>query len=236
MVFYSKFAPWYDLIFPFKPTVYDFLSRVITENTRDVLDVGCGTGHYTARFTQQGFKALGIDLDAAMINYARIKYPQTEFIIMNMLDLDSIERSFDYMYCIGNTVAHLTKNELAYTLKSVYEHLRSGGIWCFQVLNWDYVTQQQEYRFPVLTAEGDLQFIRTYTDISRESVTFNTQLFKQGRTIFDESVILYPILFEDYNKIHTEYGFKLLGIYSDFQRSEFDPARDSAEICVFQKL
>ena len=44
-----------------------------------VLDLGCGTGDYCAAFARDGMRAVGLDLDAAMIFRTQESGSGTEF-------------------------------------------------------------------------------------------------------------------------------------------------------------
>lgn len=44
-----------------------------------IVDLGCGTGHLTARIAESGATAIGVDRDPAMIAQARINFPQIAF-------------------------------------------------------------------------------------------------------------------------------------------------------------
>ena len=185
MSFYTKFAQYYESIFPFKQPIFDFLKSNTRQETKDILDIGCGTGHYSTAFSQAGFRTTGIDLDASMIDYAKEHYHDTTFHRKNMLDIDTLDRHFDLAFCIGNTIAHLTKSEFDSFINIVRNILRPGGIWIFQVRNWDYVIQHKEYNFPTLkTNGGRLQFYRSYTNITTDSLQFNTRLTDENKLIF----------------------------------------------------
>ena len=77
---------------------YDFLHSYTTQEMTNILDVGCGTGHYAEAFTIAGFQTTGIDLDAAMIEYAIDHYPETTFRTMNMLEIESLDQKFDFVF------------------------------------------------------------------------------------------------------------------------------------------
>ena len=65
----------------------------------DLLDVACGPGHLTQRFTllTQG-RVLGTDISAGMIAQARAKYPTLEFRQVAAEDLD-YQEEFDVVFC-----------------------------------------------------------------------------------------------------------------------------------------
>ena len=113
MSFYTQFAETYESIFPFSEAVYGFLRRYLPAPPASVLDVGCGTGHYTGALAADGYDAVGIDLDAAMIAHARAHYSTARFHVMDMLDIADLDHPFDGLACIGNTAAHLTQAQFS---------------------------------------------------------------------------------------------------------------------------
>ena len=60
MSFYSKFASYYEAIFPFSQSVADFL-REYSSPQQTCLDVGCGTGHYAEDLAVSEYQVTGID-------------------------------------------------------------------------------------------------------------------------------------------------------------------------------
>lgn len=61
-----------------------------------VLEVGCGTGHWSRYFSDQGFEVTGIDLSARMIEVAKQKnIPNSHFEVADGRNLPFKDRSFD---------------------------------------------------------------------------------------------------------------------------------------------
>jgi SAM-dependent methyltransferase len=235
MSFYTDFAKYYEAIFPFSGTVYAFLRRYILPAHRHVLDVGCGPGHYAGLLATADFDVVGIDLDAAMIETARNDHPGAEFYVMDMVDIEELDRRFDAVYCIGNTAAHLDHEAFARFLDGVGEVLRPQGPWILQVMNWDYVLEQDELEFPVIEGEGGTTFYRTYRDISEEEVTFATRLQVAGETVFEDAVPLYPIRSGEIEALHAARDFTLLEHVGNYGGAPFDPDRFSPNIFVFER-
>ena len=72
-----KYDSWYDSA---KGRMYDRLekkaiSRYFPESTRGkkLLEVGCGTGHWSRFFSEYGFEVTGVDISRRMINIAKSK-------------------------------------------------------------------------------------------------------------------------------------------------------------------
>lgn len=70
-----------------------FLSRVTPGGT--VLDVGCGMGEPIARYIiESGARFFGVDASPSMIQRCRARFPQSDWIVADMRDLD-LGRRFD---------------------------------------------------------------------------------------------------------------------------------------------
>ncbi len=251
MAFYSDFAEYYEAVFPFEEDVHAFLVDHVPDRASAVLDIGCGTGHFAGRFAAAGLKAAGVDLDPAMIDVARRSYPDADFQTMDMLDVGSLTAPFDLVFCIGNVAAHLEQTKLERFLTSVYGLVTPGGSWIVQTVNWDYILGLDKFSFPdthVETGgtqgrcEGDVPehdpvivFSRRYEEISEQRLHFLTKLTRDGATVFEGDVWLYPIRSADYVRIHERLGFELLGHYANFGRAEFAPGRHSSSVFAFRR-
>jgi ubiquinone/menaquinone biosynthesis C-methylase UbiE len=61
-----------------------------------VLDVGCGTGHFTRRAAAEGAQIVGLDLDERALEFARRRSPETvQFLPGDTTCLPFDDRSFD---------------------------------------------------------------------------------------------------------------------------------------------
>ena len=65
-----------------------------------ILDLGCGTGHLTAKIAEAGAAVVGIDRDAAMITEARRAYPQLHF---EQRDARDFAFSKPFLYCFPSS-------------------------------------------------------------------------------------------------------------------------------------
>ena len=236
MSFYSDFAPYYDLVFPVREQVYSFLREHAGKSGGAVLDAGCGPGHYCGLFLRDGFRATGIDLDQMMIDEAFAAYPQGLFHCIDIAGIGSLKSSFQLIYSIGNVLAHLPLASLEPFLCDVYASVETGGYWIVQVVNWDYLMTLKDYTFPVKTITGwNVTFHRRYSLISPEQVTFEVQLVSEGKTVFSEHSMLYPLTSQAFIRLHQTAGFFLEGIYSGFDKSEFMSDVSTGLIMVYKK-
>lgn len=234
MSFYTKFAETYESVFPFSAALDGFLQHHLPAAPASVLDVGCGTGHYAGRLSQHGYTATAVDLDAAMIDYARAHYPAVDFHVMNMLDIGTLAQSFDGTVCIGNTAAHLTRMQFGDFTGAVRDVLAPGGPFILQVMNWDYVLTQAMVTFPVIEGDGEAVFYRAYRDITEKQVTFATRLEVGGEIVFEDAVPLYPMRSAKIVALVGVRGLRPVEHVGSYGGAPFDPEVFSANVFVFR--
>jgi SAM-dependent methyltransferase len=234
--FYSDFAEYYEAVFPYRDEVYAFLKSCIPAGPSRILDAGCGTGHYCGRLAADGFQVVGVDLDPQMIEVARRTYPGPTFHCADIRDVGTLPPPFDLVFCIGNVAPHLTQDEFTRFVAEVWTILRPGGLWSFQIVNWDYVLTHGSYPFrPRTLGAGEAVFLRDYSDVSESRIRFLTRLVAGDRTLFEGDVWLYPLLTNAYLGLHRTRGFELVGHFADFQWAPYAATSDLGSVFVFRK-
>ena len=112
-----------DVFDDFYVSVYDDLMHNVAKNNFEIgeitemepttdkntlLDVGSGTGHHVAAFSQKGIKATGVDISQAMVNKAKENYPEGDFKqgdVMNTMLFTP--NSFSHITCLYFTIYYL---------------------------------------------------------------------------------------------------------------------------------
>ena len=88
-----------------------------------ILDVGCGTGHLTAKIAATGAQVTGIDLSPEMVARAREAHPSIHF---EVADVGKLKYVNDFDAVFSNATLHwVTDPEPA--ILSISEALRRGG-------------------------------------------------------------------------------------------------------------
>jgi len=70
---YDGIADWYDTEFqpaPLESEAWELLLRLLGEGAGSLLDVGCGTGSYTAALAERGWDVTGVDISEDMLRRA----------------------------------------------------------------------------------------------------------------------------------------------------------------------
>jgi len=77
------------------------ISQLQPQPASTLLDVGCGTGHFSRRFAAHGLQVTGIDPDAGAINFARQQDGSIIYLKGSAEKLPFPDSSFDY--CVAVT-------------------------------------------------------------------------------------------------------------------------------------
>jgi trans-aconitate methyltransferase len=88
-----------------------------------ILDLGCGTGHLTAKIAEAGAHVLGVDRSPEMIRQAKEKYPSLHFEVMDAREIQ-LDGNFDAVF--SNATLHWIK-EPERAIAGIKKTLRPGG-------------------------------------------------------------------------------------------------------------
>lgn len=82
-------------------TEFRLLQRLIKPKAGEtILDVGCGTGHFSRRFAQVGMHVTGIDPDTAMLGFAQSKNTAITYLPGSVIKLPFENSRFDHTVAI----------------------------------------------------------------------------------------------------------------------------------------
>ena len=102
----------------------------------EILDIGCGTGDLVKKFVKRGYKIKGIDKSKAMINKAKSKYPDCEFLQKDALNsMNHPPKSFTNILCTYFTIYYI-KNKKQF-LRNAYTWLKPNGTLTLHLVNRD---------------------------------------------------------------------------------------------------
>jgi SAM-dependent methyltransferase len=93
-----------------------------------VLDAGCGTGRVAIELSRRGRHVVGIDQDPSMLEVARTKSPDVEWILADLADPElSAGELFDVVVMAGNVLIFVTPGTEGDVIAAGARHLAPGG-------------------------------------------------------------------------------------------------------------
>lgn len=134
MNFEKKYSKYYDLFNHGKDynNECDFLEELFKKYSKipikKILDLGCGTGLHDIELSKRGYAVTGIDLSKEMIEIAKEKNQEINFIVGDMSNFN-INEKFDCIICMFSSLGYLTNNEQIETFfKSTKKYLNEDGL------------------------------------------------------------------------------------------------------------
>ncbi|MEE8441196.1 MAG: class I SAM-dependent methyltransferase [Spirochaetia bacterium] len=220
--FYRKLADVYDEIFPVEASTMQFLRRAGALPGRSVLDLACGSGLYTEALLGEGVDVYGLDGSPDLIDRARTRSAHPErFVPADMREWgDRLPRSFDLVFCIGNSISHLDSIvDVRAVLHSIAESLSGADARVvIQYVDMDEIPVGSARDLPALRA-GAFMFERRYVRAESHRITFDATLVHEKTG--DRDAIKNQLLVLKTSDIVdwlAEFGFASVEVWGGFER------------------
>lgn len=114
-----------------------------------ILDLGCGPGLYASLLSKKGYLVTGIDISQRSISYAKKKAIeenlQINYFCKDYIN-DDIGTGYDAVICIYCDFGALIPDEQKVLLKKIYNSLKDGGVFIFDVFQQGLCENKQEKR------------------------------------------------------------------------------------------
>ena len=244
--FYRDLADSYDDMTRFKQRMKQEQSILTTlqkkYNFKTALDAACGTGLHAILLQRMGVNTVGADnsqhmLDKAYKNAIRWKTKVT-WIKSDIKTLTkSINRTFDVIFCLGNSLPHLAnKKELLKAFSELHQLLNPSGRIITQILNYRKILKEKE-RIISITKQQQREFVRFYDFLDRK-LQFNVIIIdwkKQPPFKQLKSTMLYPYNKTEIERILPKAGFTNLENFGDLSLNPFSEDKSSNLVMIAQR-
>ncbi len=223
-----------------RPDIYDIL---FTDNMSELLkdhyetvfkdkkitsihDCSYGTGNLTKVLSKMGYIVSGSDISNEMLDQANekskienldIKLVQSDFRNLT----DQINGKFDCVMSTGNSLAHVSNDDVKITLNQMAQLINEDGYIYIDTRNWDRIlnTNNRFYYYQPMIKESErINAMQVWDYNANGTVTFNLLYsFEKENRIFKReefSEVYYPIKIEFLIEELKELGFKKIELYS----------------------
>lgn len=147
---YEEFARVYDSVMDEElyDLWFDFSQRHFPAKTQNIMELACGTGILSIRFSQAGYEVTGVDLSEEMLTIADQRARQMgekiTFAAGDMRELSGAT-TFDVVTCYSDSLCYMSNaSEVQRVFDGVYNSLNADGVFIFDV----HSTYQVDSVFP----------------------------------------------------------------------------------------
>ena len=238
MLFYKDISIYYDKIFPLNSAAVEFLEKEF-DGKNKILDLACGDGKYSDSILSPDRSVTGLDLDKGMLEEAEKKYDKKnniKFVYGDMLELSSIFKKdkFDGVFCIGNSLVHLTSTDkIKKALQELSLVMEYGGRLVIQIINYDRILNDNVNFLPTIKNE-DTEFIRNYHRHGNSRIIDFHTILKTTDQEIESHQDLYSLTKDELIFLAEKEGFILENVYSSFKKEEWND-KSLQSVFVFKK-
>ncbi|GAB6282469.1 MAG: class I SAM-dependent methyltransferase [Ignavibacterium sp.] len=133
---FANYSIYYNLLYKDKDYeaeteyVYKKIKNYLP-NIAEILELGMGTGTHAHLLQKKGIKVIGIELSTSMAQQARDKGLEC---YVNDCSEFKLNEKFGAIISLFHVISYITDNDrLCKTFNNVFEHLKPGGIFLFDV-------------------------------------------------------------------------------------------------------
>lgn len=130
---YEYLAKYYDYLLGDKEAFNYWLKYIEEKPFKTCLELASGSGVLAGILKEKGYDIVASDISNEMKEVSKDNF-NGEYLILNMIDF-SLDKCFDLILCVCDSINYLYEDELSTMFKSVYKHLNKGGRFIFDMHN-----------------------------------------------------------------------------------------------------
>lgn len=232
---YTVIAPYYDTILRHVDYQewYEYLLAVMARHAprrESILELGCGTGRFGAKFSGDGFTVYGADRSLDMLRVARARAYMNFRIFCADITAFHIAKPVDFIFSVHDTVNYLLEySDIVSMFRCAREAMHGESVFMFDITtehnifsNFDGKTTKSRIR------EGSIEWGNSY-DAGKKLITSTLRLNRDGETFVEEHVQrIYSA--DEIRGLLAEAGLAVRDVYGDYT---FDPPRDNTIMINF---
>lgn len=189
-----------------------------------ILDIGSGTGHHVKNFSENGYKAIGIDISNAMIEQSKKNYPDMNYLQGDCLTSILFQPDlFTHITCLYFTIYYIENKRQFF--KNCMMWLKPGGFLAIHLVN--------RVKFdPVIPAGSPFSIVspQSYTEqrITSSAVVFDQFEYKSNFELKSEDDLGY--LYETFKYKNGKIRKNRHNFYMETQKKILGFAREEGFI------
>lgn len=219
---YTSIAPAYDTILRHVDYQewYEYIRAVMARYAPaadTVLELGCGTGRFGAKFSNDGYTIYGIDRSLSMLAVAKARAFLNFRIFCADITRFSLARPVDFIFSVHDTMNYLLEpDDMARVFVCCREAMHERGVFLFDITteyniyaNFAGKTTRHQLR------DGWIEWSNEYDTGSRLVRSILRYHRRQGGTVTEEHLQrIYTA--EEVATIAAQSGLEVMGVFGDY--------------------
>ncbi len=232
---YTDIAPVYDYLLRHVDYQqwYEYIVSIMkyyVEKPELILELGCGTGRFGSKFSNEGYTIFGIDKSIDMLRVARTR----AFLNFRILCADItgfyLAKKMDFIFSVHDTVNYLLEPaDILNMFRCVREIMHDGSVFMFDITTEHNIYENFDgkiSRYPL--RNGSVEWGNSY-DAATRLVSSTLRFHRHGK-ISEEEHLQRIYMVDEMKGLVEKGGFRILDICGDYT---VDPPRDNTIMVNF---
>ncbi len=212
---------------------YLFISGIMLDyinNPRTVLELGCGTGKFGAKFSAEDFEIYGIDKSLNMLRVSKTRAFRNFRIICSDIVNFHLNKKFDFIFSVHDTMNYqIHDDEVRQVLRNVKDVMHDESIFMFDITTEHNIDRFFDNKTSFYKTRGyKIEWGNRY-DREKRHVVSSFTIDRKGVKTEEEHVQKIYTIDEMITFLAME-GFEVLHICSDYS---YDPPSDETVMVNF---
>ncbi|MCU0822748.1 MAG: class I SAM-dependent methyltransferase [Spirochaetes bacterium] len=219
---YTAFSSVYDNLL--KHVDYEYWYKYIktimhqyVKNPELILELGCGTGRFGAKFSRDNFLTYGMDMSLDMLQVAKARAFKKYHIFCGDMTGFYLSKKFDFIFSVHDTMNyHLTYNDIKKVLRCVKKIMHPDSVFMFDITTEHNIKTNFDKKSSLYSVRGtDVEWSNTY-DRKKKHIYSVLKFRKNGREVASETHIQRIYSADEIKGILQKEGFEIINIFSDY--------------------
>jgi SAM-dependent methyltransferase len=195
-----------------------------------LIELGCGTGKFGAKFSRDNFEIFGLDNSFEMLKIAHIRaYKNFHIFCADMMDF-CLSKKFDFIFSVHDTINYfLNAYDLSRVLKSVKRIMHKDSIFMFDITTEHNIKKYFYNNKTEYSVRGiNIEWANEY-DTDKKMI-YSLLTFNYNGYVDTEMHVQRIYTVDEITDLLKKEGLKILGIFGDYS---FEPAREESVMINF---
>ncbi len=199
---------------------YRFIRGVMTiyaEKPETVLELGCGTGKFGAKFSADNFRIFGVDNSLNMLRVAKTRAFRSFRIICADIRNFYFKKKFDFIFSVHDTMNYqLTTDDVRAVFRCVKNVMHDKSIFMFDITTEHNIDRFFNNKTSFYKTRGmNIEWSNVYDRENKHIISSFSIKYSDGR-VFNEEHIQKIYRQDEIEKILDEEGYDILHVCSDY--------------------
>ena len=218
---YTDIAPVYDYLLRHVDYQewYEYIVSIMKyhiERPELILELGCGTGRFGSKFSNDGYTIFGLDKSIEMLRVAKTRAFLNFRIFCADITRFYLAKKMDFIFSVHDTVNYLLEPaDILNKFRCVREIMHEGSVFMFDITTEHNIYENFDgkvSRYPL--RNGSVEWSNGY-DAAARIVTSTLRFNRNGST--SEEVHLQRIYtVDEMRDLAGQAGFRILDIFGDY--------------------